>query len=119
MAVLVDAAIWSGRGRRWAHLVSDASLEELHDFAAALGLDRRAFHGDHYDLPSERWDAAVERGATPVDPRLLVRRLRASGLRLTAAERRQLTGQVGPGGAVERLMGDVRAVQAGPVEEPG
>jgi Protein of unknown function (DUF4031) len=33
MAVLIDAPIWWFRGRRWSHLVSDVSYEELHAFA--------------------------------------------------------------------------------------
>lgn len=81
MAVLVDDAIWSWRGRRWAHLVSDQSFDELHAFADRLGLDRRLFHKDHYDLRSDRRDDAVRLGARPVTSRELVRRLRAAGLR--------------------------------------
>ena len=34
-------------------MVSDASLDELHDFAQPLGIPRRAFQGDHYDIPEE------------------------------------------------------------------
>lgn len=79
--ILVDRPIWPAHGRRFAHLISDESLEELHGFAAALGLPRRAFHRDHYDLPDDWWDRAVAAGATPVDPREVVRRLRAAGLR--------------------------------------
>ena len=82
--ILVDQAIWPAHGRRFAHLVSDASHDELHAFAAALGLPPRAFHRDHYDLPDEWWDAAVAAGATPVDSRELVRRLKAAGLRRRA-----------------------------------
>lgn len=81
MAILVDAAIWPWRGRRWAHLVSDTSYDELHDFASQLGIPRRAFQGDHYDIPDEIRTTAVLLGATEVDGRVLVRRLRAAGLR--------------------------------------
>ncbi len=79
--ILVDEAIWPWRGRRWAHLVSDADLDELHDFAARLGIPRRAFQGDHYDVPTEGRARALELGAVPVGARELVRRLRAAGLR--------------------------------------
>lgn len=79
--ILVDRPIWPAHGRRFAHLVSDVSLPELHAFAAALGLPARAFHRDHYDLPDTWWDAAVAAGAEVVDPRDLVRRLRGAGLR--------------------------------------
>lgn len=79
--ILVDQAIWPAYGRRFAHMVSDTSLDELHQFARELGLPDRAFHRDHYDLPDNWWDDAVAAGATPVDPRELVRRLKAAGLR--------------------------------------
>jgi hypothetical protein len=79
--ILVDQAIWPWRGRRWAHLVSDHSEAELHEFAARLGIPRRAFQGDHYDIPSDLRLEAIRLGATAVDARVLVRRLRASGLR--------------------------------------
>lgn len=79
--ILVDRPLWPAHGHRFAHLVSDESLDGLHRFAASIGLPRRAFHGDHYDLPDLRWAAAVAAGAQEVDPRELVRRLRAAGLR--------------------------------------
>jgi hypothetical protein len=81
MAILVDEAIWPWRGHRWAHLVSDVSLEELHAFADALGLERRWFQGDHYDVPADVRLRALALGAQAVDAATLVRRLRASGLR--------------------------------------
>ncbi|HZQ87388.1 MAG TPA: DUF4031 domain-containing protein, partial [Acidimicrobiales bacterium] len=81
LTVIVDAAIWRGHTGRYAHLASDHSYEELHAFAALLGLPERAFHRDHYDLPEDHRDAAVVLGAHPVDSRELVRRLRAAGLR--------------------------------------
>lgn len=79
--ILVDQAIWPWRGHRWAHLVSDESYAELHAFADQLGIPRRAFQGDHYDVPSWIRDEAIALGATEVDSRELVRRLRAAGLR--------------------------------------
>jgi hypothetical protein len=82
LTVLVDAAIWQGRAGRYAHLASDFSYEELHAFAALLGLPERAFHRDHYDLPERLRDTAVALGAHPVDARELVHRLRAAGLRV-------------------------------------
>jgi len=81
MTILVDEAIWPWRGRRWAHLVSDVSYDELHDFAARLDIPRRAFQGDHYDVPADLRLVAIQHGATPVGARELVRRLRAAGLR--------------------------------------
>jgi hypothetical protein len=81
MALLVDEPIWPFRDRLWCHLVSDTSYEELHGLADALGIPRRAFQGDHYDLPAELRARAVELGAEPVTGRELITRLRDSGLR--------------------------------------
>jgi hypothetical protein len=81
MAILVDPPIWPTRGRLWCHLVSDTSYDELHEMAEQLGIPRRAFQGDHYDLPEELREAAIELGAQPVTGRELITRLRASGLR--------------------------------------
>lgn len=81
MTVLIDPPGWAAHGRLWSHLVSDASLEELHDFAQRLGVPARGFEGDHYDLPEERYAAAVAAGAHEVDRRTLLRALQRSGLR--------------------------------------
>ncbi|WP_022880987.1 DUF4031 domain-containing protein [Gryllotalpicola ginsengisoli] len=88
MTVLIDRPVWPAHGTLWSHLVSDASLTELHEFADAAGVPRRAFDLDHYDVPAERYDELVERGAVPVSMRELVLRLRASGLRVKAVDRR-------------------------------
>jgi len=61
--------------------VSDESYDELHAFAERLGIPRRAFQGDHYDLPEDYRTRAIELGATPVSSRELVRRLIDAGLR--------------------------------------
>ena len=83
MAVLIDIPVWPWRGRKWSHLVSDESYEELHAFVdAELGIPRRAFQGDHYDIPEDLYDIAVAAGAEPVGSRELLSRLRAAGLRL-------------------------------------
>jgi Protein of unknown function (DUF4031) len=92
MTLLVDECRWWHRGRRWCHLVSDASLDELHAFAETMGIPRRAFHGDHYDLPEEYRQDALSLGAEAVDSRELVRRLRDAGLRLSPAARRAAGG---------------------------
>ena len=81
MTVLVDEPIWPFRDRLWCHLVSDTSYDELHAVATALGIPRRAFQGDHYDIPEDLYDIAVKAGAEPVGARELLSRLRAAGLR--------------------------------------
>ena len=60
MALLLDEAHWHWRGRMWCHLVSDHSLAELHAFAEWIGMPRRAFQGDHYDIPEEARPIAIE-----------------------------------------------------------
>ena len=82
MTLLIDSPVWPWRGRRWSHLVSDVSYDELHAFVQGeLGIPRRAFQGDHYDVPEELYDVAVAAGAHPVGGRELLSRLLAAGLR--------------------------------------
>lgn len=88
LTLFVDECRWWFRERRWCHLVSDDGLDELHDFAARLGVSTRAFHGDHYDLPEDFRERAVELGACAVTSRDVVGVLRSTGLRLTPDERR-------------------------------
>jgi len=81
MTVLIDPPAVPGHGRWWSHLVSDASHDELRAFARDVGIPDRGFDRDHYDVPSEWYDAVVAAGAVPVSSRELVARLVASGLR--------------------------------------
>ncbi|MBD1538698.1 DUF4031 domain-containing protein [Arthrobacter sp. S13_S34] len=87
MAIFIDPPLWPAHGTHFSHLVSDESLEELHLFAAAAGIPERAFDGDHYDVPERRFDDLVAAGALPVEARILVRTLIASGLRIPARRR--------------------------------
>ena len=81
MTVYIDRPEWPGHGRLWSHLVSDSSYDELHAFAARLGIPPRAFERDHYDVVAERYDAALRAGAQPVTSREIVQLLQAAGLR--------------------------------------
>ena len=81
MSVLVDPAVWEWRGASWAHLVSDESFDELHEFARLLGKRRLTFQGDHYDIDTIDRERAIALGADPVDSRTLVQRLRGADLR--------------------------------------
>lgn len=81
MSVLVDQPIWSFRGEKWSHLVSDSNYDELHRFANRIGVRRIAFQGDHYDIPQRLLDSALRAGAVQTESRELVRQLRAAGLR--------------------------------------
>ena len=117
MAILVDDPLWWRHDRHWCHMVSDESIEELHLFAAALGVPERGFHRDHYDIPHSLRQTALEMGAVAVSSRELVRRLRASGLRAvprvrgahedargpeSAAPRNHPIDQMVPGGVEDR-----------------
>ena len=82
VAILIDPPRPEAHGRRWSHLVSDTSLEELHDFARSVGIPERGFEGDHYDIPEERYATVVAAGAQPTPARDLLRALQASGLRM-------------------------------------
>jgi hypothetical protein len=82
VTIWIDPPAWPAHGRLWSHLVSDTSYDELHVFAAAQGIPRRGFEGDHYDVPQERYAALVAAGALPVDGREVVRILQRSGLRI-------------------------------------
>ena len=66
--------------------MSDHSYDELHEFAQRLGIPRRAFQGDHYDVPDDYRLEAIRLGAEAVDARVLVRRLKAAGLRRTRSD---------------------------------
>jgi hypothetical protein len=66
----------SGSGRsysaRWSHLFCDGDLDELHRFAARIGM-RRAWFQDwpehrfpHYDVTASRRARAIQAGATTV-----------------------------------------------------
>lgn len=90
MTVLIDPPIWPAHDTLWAHLVSDESLSELHEFAAQAGIPRRGFDHDHYDVPEARWHELVALGAEPVEGLELVRRLEASGLRVSQRRKRSL-----------------------------
>ncbi len=90
MTVLIDQPIWPAHNTLWAHLVSDQSLEELHAFAERAELPRRGFDRDHYDVPQHKYDELVALGAEPVGVRDMVKRLQASGLRVSQREKRGL-----------------------------
>ncbi|GGX23529.1 DUF4031 domain-containing protein [Streptomyces lomondensis] len=81
MTIYIDPPTWPGHGRMWSHLISDVSYDELHTFAARLGVPRRAFERDHYDIPAQRYADVVAAGAVEVSSREVVRLLHGAGLR--------------------------------------
>lgn len=89
MPVYIDPPRWPAHGTEFSHLVSDTSLDELHEAAERIGISPRAFDRDHYDVPRERYDDALAAGAIAVDGKELVRVLVGSGLRVPAARRNE------------------------------
>lgn len=91
MAVYVDNAVFPWRGRRWAHLMAD-DLDELHAFAARLGMPRHAFQdkrsGAHYDIDEATRMRALALGAIAVSRTGDRARMRA----IIANARRQWSG---------------------------
>jgi hypothetical protein len=86
-AVYVDDAIWEWRGLRWAHLLAD-DIDDLHRFAAALGIHRTSYQGPprtsvpHYDLTAYERRRALAHGAIACSREeivAVVRRMRSSG----------------------------------------
>lgn len=66
------------------HMISDTSVEELHEFAKVMELNRCWFHNPREGRPRPHYDlirkgalgAAIEKGAAGVSPLDLVRILR-------------------------------------------
>jgi Protein of unknown function (DUF4031) len=82
MTVYVDDAIWPWRGLKWCHLLAD-DLDELHRFAARLGVHRSSYQGPpktgtpHYDLTAFERRRAIALGAKPCSREEIVAVLRA------------------------------------------
>jgi hypothetical protein len=84
MAVYVDEAIWPWQGLKWCHLLAD-DLDELHRFAARLGIARSSYQGPprtkspHYDITAFERARAIRLGAVTCSRQEIVvvlRRLR-------------------------------------------
>ena len=69
----------------WCHMVTDSSLEELHDFALRLGISRERFQDHerlpHYDLRPQMRERALVLGAEAVGSKELFRRGREAFLK--------------------------------------
>ena len=87
MSIYIDPPVWPAHGTVFSHLISDVSLAELHEFAAATGISERAFDRDHYDVPAHRYEELVQAGAIELSGAQLTRTLIASGLRIPLKER--------------------------------
>lgn len=92
MTILIDPPNWPAHDTVWSHLVSDSDYAELHAFARRLGIPRRGFDLDHYDVPARLHDRAVELGARPVSGKEVLAALQAAGLRVRQVDRAVVTG---------------------------
>lgn len=82
MPVYVDPLFTTQQKPRWpfseaCHMIAD-TVEELHAFAASIGLRRSWFQPKpaHYDLTRSKRYQAVKQGAIEIDKRELVKKLR-------------------------------------------
>lgn len=69
------------------HLISDTSLEELHAYAASVGIKRCWYHSGsswpHYDIPKRKRGAsfATDNNIPLITPEEIVNKLKAAGLK--------------------------------------
>jgi hypothetical protein len=97
--VYVDDAIWQWQGLRWCHLLAD-DIDELHRFAAALGLKRTSYQGPpktakpHYDLTAFERDRALRLGAISVSREAIVAVLHEMRAKNAASRRKVMNDQV-------------------------
>lgn len=77
-----------GRFRRMkmSHMIADTE-EELHAMADKIGVARRWYQGDHYDIAKSKRAIAIANGAVPIDLRTLA---------LMAGRRRRNPGEALP-----------------------
>ena len=73
--VYIDNALISFNGQLWCHMMAD-SLDELHSFAAYIGVSSNWFHKDasypHYDITIQTKQNALCLGATAVDRKQII-----------------------------------------------
>lgn len=74
MTVYVDDMHRYDAGRfgrmRMSHMIADHDLE-LHAMALRIGIARRWYQGDHYDIAKSKRELAIENGAVPITWRQL------------------------------------------------
>lgn len=91
MSVYVDTARHPFRGYIMCHMISD-TLEELHDMAEQIGMERRWFQAPpkasypHYDIPEHKRAKALALGAEEVCQRTGLYYAARLGLEWAAAE---------------------------------
>lgn len=82
MTVYVDTPRWNREHGPSGHMVGD-SIDELHEMARTLDLPSTCFLPfavlPHYQLPASERDAAIARGAIPLEPTAFTRMIEKIG----------------------------------------
>lgn len=75
MAIYVDFMQIEFKGYKWCHMLAD-SLQELHEFAAYIEIDKRLFHRNasypHYDVTVQMREIALKHGAIPANRKKII-----------------------------------------------
>lgn len=75
MSIYVDNSKVAFKGREWCHMMAD-TLQELHYFAAKMGVDPRLFHRSasypHYDITIQMRETMISHGAIIADRRTII-----------------------------------------------
>lgn len=75
MPIYVDNSKIPYKGKHWCHLMAD-NLEELHNFAAEIGVKKCWFHHSasypHYDITIEKRKLALVQGALIADRKTII-----------------------------------------------
>ena len=102
MTVYVDTMRAPFKGMVMCHMIADTEAE-LHTMAAAIGMQRRSYQGDHYDVPLEMKRLAMDLGAREIGIRecaamvFLARAGQAMGDPVTAIARMRAWKRQSPG----------------------
>jgi Protein of unknown function (DUF4031) len=70
MTVYVDTMQAPFKGMLMCHMIAD-SEPELHAMAAAIGMQRKSYQRDHYDVSMDMKQLAIQRGAREIGVREL------------------------------------------------
>ena len=70
MTVYVDTMQAPFRGMLMCHMIADTE-HELHAMAAAIGMPRKRYQRDHYDIPMDMKELAMRNGAREIGMREL------------------------------------------------
>ena len=71
MTVYVDLSVYPFGRMVMCHMMADTT-EELHQMVDVIGIDRKHFQDDHYDICKAKRKLAVEAGAVEITPREMV-----------------------------------------------